>query len=299
MTEGRPPVVRRPGGTDLLLLGVGVLGICLSAPLTVLAAVPALALAFWRNLFGTVLLAPLAAFGRRAELRALDRRTVLRCGVAGVLLAAHFGTWISSLSLTSVASSVALVTTTPVWIAAYLRITGHPVSRRVWIGLALAVAGTVAAAGADVTVSTAAIVGDLLALAGAGFVAGYTVLGDRVRQTVSTTTYVLLCYGTCAAVLLVVCLAGQVPLTGFPLSSWLLILAITLCAQIAGHTVFNRVIVSVGPTTVALASLLEVPGSALLAYVLVGQVPPLLVIPGLLIVLAGIALVISSGDRAR
>lgn len=277
---------------DACLLGIGIVGVSLSAPLTLVAMVPPLALAMWRNVFGTLLLAPLALVRNRAELRGMDRATVLRCVVAGLFLAGHFGTWIPSVTLTSVATSVALVSTTPIWIALYLQLTGRRLPRRVWLGLSLAVVGTVIVAGVDLTLSTTAVLGDLLALAGAVLVAGYMIVGARVRETVGTTAYAVVCYGTCSVVLLVVCLVGGVRLAGYPAASWLVLLAITLCAQIAGHTVFNRVVATVGPTVVSLAALIEVPGSALFAFLLVGQAPPPLVLPGLLVVLAGIALVV-------
>lgn len=284
--------LRRPDARAWLFLGVGVLGVSLSAPLTALLTAPALALGVWRNAIGAAALLPVGLTRRSGELARLPRATLLRSALAGVLLAGHFAAWLPSLSLTSVAAATALVCTTPIWTALAARLVGAPVSPRVWIGLTLAVLGTAVIAGVDVTVSTEALLGDLLALAGGIFSAGYVLVGAQVRRQVSTTTYAIVCYLTCAAVLAVAALIFGVPLIGFSTRDWLLILAITVVAQLLGHTVFNKVVKDVGPTVVGLVLLLEVPGAALLAWVLLGQVPPLLALPGLVLVIAGVALVV-------
>lgn len=273
------------------------MGVSLSAPLTALLAAPALALGFWRTALGAVALLPGGALRRTAEFRALTAVTYGRCALAGAFLAAHFGTWIPSITLTSVSAATALVCTTPIWTALAARIAGHRMPRSAWLGLVLAIAGTLAIAGVDVTVSGPAVLGDGLALAGGMFAAGYVLLGARVRTEISTTTYSICCYGVCAALLGLVCLVGGVPLIGFQPRDWLLILAITVAAQLVGHTVFNLVVSDVGPTVVGLVLLLEVPGAALFALILVGQVPPVLTVPGLALVVLGVALVVRAGNH--
>jgi drug/metabolite transporter (DMT)-like permease len=89
-----------------------------------------------------------------------------------------------------------------------------------------------------------------------------------------------------------------VPLAGFSARDWLLIAAITFVAQLLGHTLLNLVLSSVGPTVVSLAVLLEVPGSLIVALVLLGQAPPLLALPGMAAVVVGVALVVRSGRPA-
>ena len=148
--------------------------------------------------------------------------------------------------------------------------------------------------GVDLTVSARALAGDGLAFAGGAFAAVYTIVGGRVRQVASTATYTLVCYTTSALTLLVASLAFRVQITGFPLKGWLLILAVTLAAQLLGHSVFNHLLATISPTLVSMTLLLEVPGAALLAAVLLGQAPPLAVYGGLGLICAGLAVVISS-----
>lgn len=299
MAQGRGGVAQwqmsRPSGPDFGLMAIAVVGVSLSAPLTALVAAPVLGIAFWRNAVGAALLLPVAGTRYRSELRGLSGRQLRLCMLAGAFLAAHFAAWLPSITLTSVAASTALVCTTPVWTALAARMAGHRVPGRVWLGLALALAGIALVTGVDVTVSSQALLGDFLALLGGMLAAGYVLLGSMVRETVSTTTYAAVCYSTCAVLIAVAALLAGVPLVGYSGRDWLLILAITGCAQMLGHTIFNQVISTVGPTVVGLAILLEVPGAALLAFVLLGQVPPLLAVPGLVLLVSGIAIVIRAG----
>lgn len=289
--------MHRPSRKSWALLLVGVVGVSLSAPLTALLTAPALALGFWRTALATVLLLPGGALRRSAEFRGLRPPVLVRCGLAGAFLAAHFAAWLPSITLTSVSAATALVCTTPIWTALAAAAAGHHMPRLGWLGLALAIAGTAVIAGVDITISGEAVLGDALALVGGMAAAGYVLIGARVRTEISTTTYSICCYGFCALLLGAGALISGVPLIGFEVRDWLLILAITVAAQLVGHTTFNLVVSDVGPTVVGLVLLLEVPGAALFALLLLGQVPPVLALPGLALVVIGVALVVRAGDH--
>jgi drug/metabolite transporter (DMT)-like permease len=273
-------------------MAVAVVGVSLSGPLTALVTAPVLAIAFWRNAAGAALLLPVLLTRDRRVLSGLRWRDLRGSVVAGLFLAGHFAAWLPSLSMTSIGASIALVTTTPIWTALVARISGVRFPAQVWWGLALAVAGAALIAGVDVTVSLEALAGDGLALLGAIFAGGYVLAGARARVRLSTAVYTVTAYTTCALVLAVAALVVGAPLAGFAAREWWLMLAITVCAQILGHTLLNLVLSSVGPTVVSLAVLLEVPGALLVALVLLQQLPPLLALPGMALVVAGVALVV-------
>ncbi|WP_448613935.1 DMT family transporter [Modestobacter sp. URMC 112] len=273
-------------------MAVAVAGVSFSGPLTALVATSFLALAFWRNAAGAALLLPVVLLRERTALSGLRPRQLVSSAVAGLFLAAHFAAWLPSLSMTTVAASTALVTTTPVWTALAARVSGVRLPGAVWAGLGLAVVGAAMIAGVDVTVSWRALAGDALALLGAVCAGGYMLAGARARQRLPTSTYAVVCYSTCAAAVAVAAWWVDVPLTGFSARDWWLIAAITVCAQLLGHTLLNLVLSTVGPTVVGLAVLLEVPGALLVALVLLRQVPPLLALPGMVAVVLGVALVI-------
>ncbi|GGM26039.1 hypothetical protein GCM10011608_08470 [Micromonospora sonchi] len=292
----RPPL-------DLLTTGaltLAVVAVSSSAPLIAFAAAPALAVAFWRNLIAVTALSPFALVHRRAEFRWLagaGRRDAMFCVLSGMALAAHFATWMPSAKLTSVAAATALVATQPVWQGLIARAQGRRLPLGVWAGVGVSVVGAMLATGADFTVSGAAFAGDLLALAGGMFGAVYVALGERARATVSTTTYTTICYGVCALILLVVCLVGRVPLGGFDTGTWLAVLALVAGAQLLGHSMFSYALRRIPATTISVLILLEVPGAALIGWAWLGQLPAPATLPGLALLLAGVAVVVLSSAR--
>jgi drug/metabolite transporter (DMT)-like permease len=296
--------MRHAGASTVIALTVAVIAISSSAPMIAFAAAPALAIAFWRNAFAVAALTPFAAVGRREELRELfrpgqGRRTLLISVLAGLALAVHFGTWVQSAKLTSVAMSVALVSTTPVWTALIAVLRGIHVPRMTWLGIGVAVLGVALATGADLNVSSQAVTGDALALAGGVAAAVYTTYGERARAFTSTTTYTLICYSVCAVVLVVACAVAGTPLIGFTGATWLAIVAMTIGPQLLGHSLINYALHRVSATTVAVLLLLEVPGAALMAWVFLDQLPAARTLPGLVLLMAGVAVVVFGARQRR
>jgi drug/metabolite transporter (DMT)-like permease len=293
------PTERAPVG-DLVLLGVAVVAVSTSAPLIAGADAPALSIAFWRNALSLPILGlwVLARRGERARWRArssLDRR---RSRLAGALLAAHFATWIPSLSFTSVASSVALVATQPVWAALIARRRGEVIERSTWVGIGLALAGALLLTGVDLSVSGRALFGDVLALAGGMLAAAYVTVGADVRRHVSTLSYALACYATAAVLLLGLCVATGQVLSGYDRDTWLAIGALVLGAQLLGHTLVNLVLRSLSPTAVSVAILFEILGATLIARVTLGETPPVAAWPAGILIAVGVVAVVRSDQDA-
>jgi drug/metabolite transporter (DMT)-like permease len=276
----------------LLLMAVAVVAVSLSGPLMAAMVVPPLAIAFWRNAFATVALAPGVATQRRVELSGLRGRPLALVAASGAALALHFGTWVTSLTLTSVASATAIVCLQIAWVVAWQLLHGERFDGLVLVGLFLAMSGVLVVSGVDFTVSPRALLGDVLALVGGAGAAAYMLIGSRARQATSTTTYTFVCYGTCAAILAVGCVVAGQDLGGYRLSQWALLVLVTLTSQLMGHSVFNHLLATTRPIVVSLALLLEVPGAALLAALILGQVPPLGAAVGLVVILVGMALVV-------
>lgn len=298
MGAARDDRLARP---DLAVLGVAMLAVSTSGPMIAALAAPALAIAFWRNAMGAAVIGASAVVrpSVRAEFGALTRRESRLIALAGLLLAAHFACWTPSLSYTTVASATALVCVQPVWAAIGSRLLGLPVSRLTWLGITISVGGVLLLTGADLAVSGRALWGDLLAIAGGVLAAAYTTVGEQVRRTVSTAVYTSFCYAICAAATLVVCLAAGVQLVGYDLETWLRLAALTVTAQLLGHTLFNRVVGRVGATVVSTAILLEVPAAALIAQIFLDQAPPATAVPAGILLLAGVFVVVRAEGRAR
>lgn len=284
----RPPAPRG----DLALLGVAVLAVSTSGPLIRYAAAPALAIAMWRNALALPVLAIPAWRARRPS-----RREARLIGLSGVFLAAHFAMWVPSLSYTTVASSVALVATQPVWAALIARARGEHVHRQVWIGIGVALVGVLILSGVDLSISPRALFGDLLAMAGGALAAAYVSVGSEVRRSVGTAVYTTGSYGVASALLLLACLLSGRPLAGFSTATWLAIAALVVGPQLLGHTLVNTVLRSITATAVSVAILFEVVGATVIAALWFGETPPLAAVPAGLLIFSGITVVIRAGRR--
>lgn len=287
----------RPPATDLLLLGVAVLFISSSGPIIAAIVAPALAIAFWRCLLGSAATAPWVLIRRRSELASLGRREWRLILIAGLLLGAHFATWIPSLRFTSVASSTALVATQPVWAAIIARRRGAHIPGTAWVGIGISLVGVLLLTGIDMSVDSRHLIGDLLALIGAILAAAYVTVAEEARQSVSTATLTTGLYASSAALLLILCVALGQHLWGFSARDWVLILLLTAGAQLLGHTLINKVLSTTSATIVSLAILFEMPGATIIAAVALHQFPPLAILPAIALMFAGIVLVIRSGSR--
>ncbi|HEX2182645.1 MAG TPA: DMT family transporter [Rubrobacteraceae bacterium] len=255
-----------------------------------LAEAPAIAVAFWRCALGAALLLPPALVRRER----FPRGKGLYVGVAsGVALGAHFGFWISSLDHTSVAASVVLVSTQPVFVAilAYL-LFGERTSTLSFAGVLAALAGTAVIAGDD-SVGSAALLGNALALAGAVTVAVYVLIGRSSRTGgMGVLPYSVVVYSAAALSLLPVALALDVPLWGYSGETWFWLWAITLGPQIMGHTVFNWALRYVEASILSGTILAEPVVSALLAWLILSERPGIATIIGGAIVLLGLFLLL-------
>ncbi len=282
-------------GRDLrpyLGVGVGIATTSTAAILIRLAQVGAhsLVIAAWRLTLATLILAPIALSTRRPELRGLTRRDWSNALASGLLLAIHFGTWITSLAYTSVAASVVLVSTYPIFVglASHLLLRER-LSRRMIVALLVATAGSVLIGLGDLGDSPHRLWGDVLALVGGISGAGYFLIGRRLRSRLSLLAYVFPVYGTAAVALMAVMLASSLPQVPQQPQTWLWILLMALGPQILGHSSLNWALRYLSATYVTIATLAEPTGSALLAWWLLGERPTLWAVVGGALTLAGIA----------
>lgn len=283
---------RLPADPRLLrwpILGLGILAVSTASVLIRLAQAPALSIGAWRMTLATLMLTPWALPAARREWPALTGRDWLRIALAGLALAIHFATWISSLAYTTVASSVILVSTNPIFVAlASWYLLRERIGRRTILGVALAMAGTALVSYGDLDLSSRALVGDALALMGAVAASAYILLGRAVRAKLSTWAYVWPCYGLAGMLLMGTCgLAGQ-PLGGYGGLTWLILALLAAGPQMVGHSSFNWALAHFSPIFVTLAILGEPIGATLLAFAILGEAPGWMTVLGAIPILAGI-----------
>jgi drug/metabolite transporter (DMT)-like permease len=265
---------------------------------------PSLVIAAYRLGLATLILAPFALVRYRTAILAMKRAEIILTLLSGLFLALHFATWISSLEYTTVASSVVLVTTTPLWVGLIAPFTiKEPMTRPVKIGMLVALVGGVVVAASDSCVwlgqslqcpqlstfmSGRAFLGDMLALVGAVMGACYLMIGRSVRNKLSLVNYVFVVYGVAAALLVVFLLGARLPVFDYPPQAYLWFLLLALVPQLLGHSSFNWALRYISAGYVSTALLGEPIASTILAYFLLGEVPTGLKIFGAILILAGI-----------
>jgi drug/metabolite transporter (DMT)-like permease len=296
----------RPALPPLLVLGFGILAVSAASIFIRYAQTnaPSLVIAAYRLSIATLLLAPFTLARRGGELKGLSRVDLALALLSGFFLALHFATWITSLEYTTVASSVVLVSTVPLWVALLAPFTiKESVTRLVLIGMLLALAGGVLVGlsdsctfesgrmlcpGLDEFIRGKAFFGDLLALIGALAAAGYLLIGRRLRASVSALTYVFVVYGMAALVLVgIMFVAGQSPV-GYPPITYLWFILLALVPQLIGHSSYNWALGYLSAAYVSIALLGEPIGSTILAYILLDETPSGLKIFGAILILIGI-----------
>ena len=271
-----------------------------------------LAISALRLVVASLILAPLALTRHAAELKALTRREILLGGVSGLFLGLHFATWITSLEYTSVASSVVLVSTGPLWVALLSPLLlKERLSPGAFGGLALALLGGVfITLYGDCTWNNGLscqpisdvlagqnLRGDLLALAGAWAVTGYLMIGRRLRAKMSLIPYIFLVYTVAALSLLAVMAFLRVPVLGFRPVTYLWLLLLGLLPQLIGHSTYNWALRFLPAAIVAVTTLGEPIGSATLAYFFLREKPTIAVAIGGALILAGIYIAVRPSPR--
>ncbi len=253
------------------------------------APAPALTVAALRIGLAAILLS-LAARGELKVFWRLTARERLSIVLAGLLMAAHFAVWIASLYLTSTAASVALVATQPVFAAIFGRLfLGDRVGRAAVVGIAIASVGCAVLAGGDWEHGAEALLGDVLAVAGAAFAAGYLVAGRSVRAALPLTPYLALVTLVAGSVLVVVAVVAGAPLRGFDSHVYVAVTANAILGSVVGHTLLNWSVRRFPAHLVTLAILGEPVGASLLTWGFFAEQPPLHAAAGGAIILAGIA----------
>nr|WP_290668637.1 DMT family transporter [Ardenticatena sp.] len=284
---------RRPPFPPMAALLVGVVAVSTGAIFIRLAdEAPALVIAAYRVGLAVLILLPLAWWRARDELRQLSWQAIRPALLAGIFLAIHFITWVSSLDYTTVASSVVLVNTNPLWVALLTPFVSHDrLSRRAVIGIIVSVIGGIIIGAGDFAIGGQALWGDLLAILGSISAALYILMGRRLRQHLSLMAYVTLCYGAAAVVLWGLVLALGYPITGYHPATYGWFLAMALIPQLIGHSAYNWALEWFSAGVIAVSLLGEPIGSTLLAYFILGEAVTLPKILGGAFILCGIYIV--------
>lgn len=281
--EPAKPILLAP----FLVLGIALLAVSHGAIFTRLADAAPLAIAAWRMGLACLVVLPLAAASRPGRLPIGP--AALAAG-AGALLALHFATWITSLDHTSIARSVLLVSTAPIWVAVIQFVIGRGApARSTVLALVFATAGALVVSSGGIA-GGAAIKGDLLAVAGAIAMAGYLLLSRQAQAALPFRAYLGIAYGAAALLLWLGVLFSRTPATGFDAMTWWALAGMALVSQLIGHSGYNWSLRHLNPQFVSVVLIGEPVLASCLGWWLLGEELDWRTGAGGALILAGIAL---------
>lgn len=253
-------------------LVIGVFAVSTGAIFARLADAPALVIAAYRLGLASLILAPLAWFKARHEIAALSKQDLKLAVISGFFLAMHFATWISSLDYTSVANSVVLVNTNPMWVGLLTPfIVKERVRRATVISIIISVIGGIIIGYGDFATEGKALLGDALALIGSICAAIYLLLGRNLRRKLSLLPYIFICYGSAAVILWIIVLCLGLPLSGFSPTTIYAFWGMALISQLTGHTSYNWALKWFSAGLIAVSLLGEPIGATILAYIIFNE----------------------------
>lgn len=279
-------------GLPYAALGAAVTAVSFAAIFVRLTEAPAIAVAFYRLFFSTMLLVPVLYWQMRPTISLPTgprRRALLLSCLSGVLLALHYFTWFQSLRLTTVASSTVLVTLHPffvLWMAFLLW--REPVNVRLVLAVVVTLIGGYIIGSGDLRVAREYLVGDILALVAAFFMSGYLLLGQAVRREFTLLQYVTVVYGTGALVCALIMLGTGTPFWGYSSNDYMVFLALALVPNLMGHTLFNWALGYLPASIISVSVLAEPVGATILALVILRELPTAAQLIGGSIIILGI-----------
>ena len=273
----------------LVLLPIGITAISTASIFIKLCDAPALTIAAYRVGVASLVLIPFVA--HRGTWRKWEWNHLRGCILSGFFLSLHFAFWIASLKYTSVASSVVLVTTHPIFVGVGARLfLQERLSFNLILGIVLSVLGGGLIGYGDMALSKQALYGDGLALLGAVAASGYLMMGRAIRKEQDLLSYVFPVYSTAGLVLVILSLLFRKPFFGYSSTTYLLFFLLALIPQGIGHTTFNWALKYFPASMVAIAILGEPVGSTALAYFFLNEpLTPLKALGGILIFIGVVA----------
>jgi len=277
------PVPRRAK----IVLPLGLVAISFASIFIKLCDAPPLVISAYRLGIAGFILALFHCRQLGRELRLLTRHETLLALLAGLFLSLHFAFWVTSLKYTSVASSVILVTTNPIFVAlASVFFLRERLSFPLFFSILVAVGGGLMIGWGDWNLGKQTVYGDFLALLGAVMATGYLLTGRRLRPKMSLGPYITLVYGVAGILLIFFALLSGDSFFGYSSRDYFLFLLLALVPQLIGHTTVNWALRFFSATLVAVFILGEPILATLLAFFLLGEpVGPRIFLGGTLVLL--------------
>jgi len=267
--------------------------------------VPAIMIATYRLVIASLILLIYFKIKGRS-FKDVQKRDLNYSILGGIFLSFHFMTWIASLKFTSVANSVVLVTTNPIFVGifSYLFLKEKQ-NIELIIGIGLSLLGSIMIAvshsglNAMNMMDTKALAGDILALTGAVMMSGYLIVGSKVRKRLDVLTYITIVYSISALFLLITSLLFEIPFGGYRSTSYINMVLLAVVPQLIGHTSFNWALKHLKTSMVSITLLGEPIGATILAYLFFREIIDGYQFAGMILIFAAIIIASRRGKKAN
>ena len=280
-----------------LLLPIGIIAISTASIFIKLCDAPVLTIATYRMILASLVLTPFACY--KKPWRGWERKEIKWFLLSGLFLSLHFAFWIASLKYTSVASSVFLVTTHPIFVGIggwlFLK---ERIGMNLVIGIALSVLGSALVSSGDMSLSKEALMGDGFALLGAIGASGYLLLGRKLRKSQNLFSYIFPVYSTAGLILILLSLIFQESFFGYSSTTYAYLFLLAVIPQLIGHTTFNWALKYLPASMVAVTILGEPTGSTILAYLILKEGLTAWKVLGGMLILSGIFIALRNTSKS-
>ncbi len=272
---------------------IAVIAVSFSSILIRLSKAPPLVIAAYRLGIASIILFPFMIYYGSSTSEKYSRKDLLKIFFISFFLSIHFASWITSLNYTSIANSVIIVNTSPIFVAIFsYYILKEKINYNTIIGIIIAFIGTTIIAIGDYEINGNNLLGDMYALIGAIALSIYIIGGREIRKKMNLYLYVTPVYAISAIFLIVACVFLKIQLYPYSLREYLIFLLLAIIPTIFGHTIYNWILKNIEATTVAISLLGEPIGSTILAIIIFNEIPNFLTFIGGPIALIGIYIAI-------
>lgn len=258
---------------------------------------PAPAIAAYRMVFATLLLAPFALVrsGRRiASLKAGDTWFLV---ATGAVLALHFLFFVSAVQNTTVASATILINCHPIFVAVLAFALLHEGSRYTTAGAVIGMSGIFVISFGDM--GNGNISGDALAILGAAMEAVYIIMTRVMRKRIDILTFVFVVNAACALVLVCICVSLGVQLWPYSERELLLFIGMAIIPAAIGYTLYNYSLRYLLAPQVSVIQLGEALFASMMAVLFFAEIPALSIFAGAALILLGIYLAVRTIGKRK
>jgi drug/metabolite transporter (DMT)-like permease len=272
-----------------LALVAGIVCIAWSAIFVRWTDIPGPASAFYRMLVPALVLLPTFLLDREGT--GLKRQMLGIIALGGVFFALDLALYNTSILKTSAANATLLGNNTPIVVGllSWMVFRKRP-SNAFWLGLLLALGGTLLILWADLGKLVRFGIGDLMALGAAGCFAVYLLATERVRTSTSTLGFLRLAMISSTLVLFLINLILGISLQMPRGRTLWAVLGLGLISQLGGYLALTYALGHLPATITSVSLLTQGPLTAVMAAILLGEPLTWPQITGGALVLAGVGL---------